>query len=377
MPRKPAKRTFASIDQMPTKSKRWRVRYTGPDGSRHKAPHTFATRVDAEAFVAAKRREIDRGLWNTADDDAPQETFREYAERWLPNREVRGRPIKARTREQYRAILDNHLLPAFGDHQLAAIKPAEVREWYAETLVHAPTMRAHTYDLLRTIMGSAVNEDLIDANPCRIPGAGSARRVHKIRPASIEELTVMTNEMPEDLRLMVMLGSWCAIRFGEAVTLRRADIDLRDEVIHVRTAAERIKGSYEPGSTKTEASVRDVSIPPHIIPAIEQHLDRYVGTAKNSRVFPTKNGGLLRSSTFYRHWYRARAAAGRDDLRFHDLRHSGAVLAAATGATLAELMERLGHSTPQAAMRYQHAVQGRSREIAALLSKLAANAEAP
>jgi hypothetical protein len=45
-------------------------------------------------------------------------------------------------------------------------------------------------------------------------------------------------------------------------------------------------------------------------------------------------------------------------------------VAAATGASLAELIKRLGHSTPQAAMRYQHAA-GRSREIAALLSKLA------
>jgi integrase len=69
----------------------------------------------------------------------------------------------------------------------------------------------------------------------------------------------------------------------------------------------------------------------------------------------------------------ARAVAGRNDLRWHDLRHSGAVLAAATGATLAELMARLGRSTPAAAMRYQHAAGGRDREIAALLSKLAQN----
>jgi integrase len=74
-----------------------------------------------------------------------------------------------------------------------------------------------------------------------------------------------------------------------------------------------------------------------------------------------------------RHWYKARAAAGRPDLRWHDLRHSGAVLTAATGASLAELMKRLGHSTPTAAMRYQHAARGRGREIAAQLSKLAAN----
>jgi integrase len=81
----------------------------------------------------------------------------------------------------------------------------------------------------------------------------------------------------------------------------------------------------------------------------------------------------LAPASLNRHFYKARDAANRPDLRFHDLRHAGAVLAAHTGATLAELMARLGHSTPAAAMRYQHAAQGRDREIAALLSKLAAN----
>ena len=55
----------------------------------------------------------------------------------------------------------------------------------------------------------------------------------------------------------------------------------------------------------------------------------------------------------------------------NDLRHSGAVLAALTGATLRELMDRLGHSTPAATLRYQHTANGRDAEIAALLSKLA------
>ncbi len=65
-----------------------------------------------------------------------------------------------------------------------------------------------------------------------------------------------------------------------------------------------------------------------------------------------------------------RVAADRPDLRWHDLRHTGAVLAASTGATLAELMGRLGHSTPGAALRYQHAAQGRDIEIAKRLSAL-------
>jgi integrase len=70
-------------------------------------------------------------------------------------------------------------------------------------------------------------------------------------------------------------------------------------------------------------------------------------------------------------WAKARKAAGRDDLRFHDLRHTGAVLAAQQGATIAELMARLGHTTPQMAIKYQHASLDRDAEIARRLSALA------
>ncbi|WP_322860103.1 tyrosine-type recombinase/integrase [Mycobacterium europaeum] len=366
------KRSFATIRRLP--SGRYQVRYTGPDGVRHNAPSTFGARIDAEAFIVAKRREIDRGVWDaTAEVKRDAVTFGVYAVSWLEGRQVAGRPIKERTREHYQSILDDHLLDTFGARLLGAITPKDVREWHAATLVDRPTMRSHAYSLLRTIMGSAVNDELIDANPCRIVGAGRAKRVHKIRPASVAELATLTAEMPERLRLMVTLASWCALRFGETVELRRSDIDLSDEVIRVRRAAVRTNGGYLTTTPKSDAGVRDVAIPPHLIPQIEEHLAKYVAKPRDSLLFAAQNGGHLQPSTLMRHWYRARKAAGREDLRWHDLRHSGAVLAAATGASLAELMGRLGHSTPTAAMRYQHAAQGRDREIAALLSKLAAN----
>jgi integrase len=78
-------------------------------------------------------------------------------------------------------------------------------------------------------------------------------------------------------------------------------------------------------------------------------------------------------SALYTVYHPARATAGRPDLHFHDLRHTGAVLAAAAGATLAELMARLGHSTVSAALLYQHAAADRDKVIAEALSKLAAD----
>ena len=74
---------------------------------------------------------------------------------------------------------------------------------------------------------------------------------------------------------------------------------------------------------------------------------------------------------------RARNEVGMESFTFHDLRHTGQTLAASTGATSADLMKRLGHSSSAAALRYLHAVEGRDEEIAAALSELARAAPPP
>lgn len=126
------------------------------------------------------------------------------------------------------------------------------------------------------------------------------------------------------------------------------------------------------GTPKSAAGIRDVAIPPHLWPVLDDHLRDFVASGPDALLFPSVHDPTVQahSNTIRRHWLKARDAAGRPDLRVHDLRHTGAVLAAQTGATLAELMARIGHSTPQAALRYQHAARGRDTEIAAALSAL-------
>jgi integrase len=88
-------------------------------------------------------------------------------------------------------------------------------------------------------------------------------------------------------------------------------------------------------------------------------------------VFPAPEGGLLRRSNFRRRvWVPATEAVGVEGLRFHDLRHSAATLAAAAGATTKELMARIGHSSYEAAIRYQHVAAERDAAIADALEGL-------
>ncbi|GLP83589.1 putative prophage phiRv2 integrase [Mycobacterium antarcticum] len=350
----------------------------GPDGKVYRAKETFSKKVDAEGWLTDRRREIDRELWSppaTVDQKkakrAAEVKFGDYAKRWVETRTVKGRPIKPRTKEHYEHLLEHHIGPTFKNKPVRDISMEMVDKWYAKVAKDAPTMRAHSYSLLRTILETARKRDrLIDLNPCQIVGAGTMSRTVKPRPAEPEELATIIENMPERLRAMVLLATWCAMRFGELVELRRRDVNVKDGVVSITRAAARVDGGWVVGGPKSDAGVRDVWMPPHIVPMIEAHLAS-IGPGKDELLFPATGGGHLQPSTLYRHFYRARTAAGREDLRWHDLRHTGAVLAAQSGATLAELMARLGHSTVSAAMRYQHAAQGRDAKIAAKMSALA------
>ncbi len=337
-----SKRGFGQIELLP--SGRYRVRYTGPDTLLHSAPHTFDTKMDAEVWLGRESALVSADSWTPpADRKRNQPAVRllgDYAADWLT-----ARTLKPRTRSHYRSLLDRLILPTFSTVPVKAITPDAVRSWHTRLGDGTPTQRAHAYSLLRSVLADAVADGLLPANPCHIRGAGNSKRVHRVKPASLPELAELVAAMPEHLRLMTLFAAWCGLRFGELAELRRSDLDLTAGVIHVRRGVVRAAGTVVIGLPKSDAGVRDVAIPPHLIPAVKEHLRASVN-GKTGLLFPAADGVKhLQPSTLYRSFYPARIAAGRPDLRWHDLRHTGAVLAASTGATLAELMGRLGHST--------------------------------
>jgi len=358
-------RSFGSLRKLP--SGRWQAAYTGPDGKRHSAPTTFRTKTEAGVWLDRMRLQIADDEWATpAAPSAVVATFGDYADSWLGSR-----PLKPRTRAEYRALLDQVLLPTFGKVPVKAITPAGVRAWHAGMGDRTPTRRSHAYGLLRTILQTALGDGLISANPCHIRGAGNVKRVSRTEPATLDELGTIAAAMPERYRALVEVTAWCALRFGEAAELRRSDVDLTAGVIRIRRGVVRAAGEVIVGSPKSDAGSRDVAIPPHIRPVLAEHLLRHAGPGPDGLVFPAADRRTqLAPSSLYRVFYPAREAAGRPDLRWHDLRHTGLTMAARTGATLAELMGRAGHSTPAAALRYQHAAAGRDQQIAAALSDL-------
>ena len=118
------------------------------------------------------------------------------------------------------------------------------------------------------------------------------------------------------------------------------------------------------------AGVRTVHIPP---PELLVHLDTWTSPA-STVVFPNSNDEPIRRASWRSVWLLARDKAGLPHFRFHDLRHTGNTLAAATGASTKELMARMGHASMRAALIYQHATTDRDAAIAVALSELAGQA---
>jgi integrase len=233
---------------------------------------------------------------------------------------------------------------------------------------------AKAYRLLRTILNDAVEDGLLVRNPCTIRGAGVERSPER-RSASVAQVYELADAIEPRYRLMVLLATFCGLRLGELLALRRETVNLLHRRIEVVEQLQELSsGVLEFGPPKSAAGVRSVSVPPHVMHDLEAHLAEWVEPEPSSLVFTGPRTDVLRRLTFTTAWNRARSAVGLAQLHFHDLRHTGNTLAASTGASTKELMVRMGHSSTRAALIYQHASLERDAAIADGVSELVSKA---
>ncbi len=133
--------------------------------------------------------------------------LRDYSHDWLQQRTVRGRPLPPRTTDTYRHSLNAWVLPILGDAPVDRITPAHVRRWHAQvSAMTKPTAVRQAYAVLRAVLNTAVADDVLQRNPCRIKGAGQAYPPE--RPLlDLADVEALTAAMPADLRTLVTLAS--------------------------------------------------------------------------------------------------------------------------------------------------------------------------
>ncbi|HZT66892.1 MAG TPA: site-specific integrase [Acidimicrobiales bacterium] len=364
---------MASIRRRPRASgPRWSVRYRLDGEPREK---TFKRRSDAEAFK--RRIEADEVAGLVIDPRAGEQAFGPYAEAWVESRRVKGKPLSPTTVAGYKSLLRRFLIPAFGRTPLRKITPDVVRNWYAELAkTSGQDPAAKSYRLLRAVLNTAVSDDILARNPCRIRGGGIE---HSAERPMLDATTVLTvaDAVDPRYRALVLLAGFGGLRTGEMLGLSRRDVDLMGGLVHVRHQSYEVKGKGRVlAAPKSEAGRRTVVLPALVVDALGDHLRTYAQPGPDGAVFTGPLGTPLRRATLSKQWREACAAVGLERIRVHDLRHHAATaMARMPGITTKELMARIGHASPRAALIYQHATEERDRTIAAFLDGEIASAQ--
>ena len=244
-----------------------------------------------------------------------------------------------------------------------------MRQWHSR-LVKSGLDRntaAKVYRFFRTIMTTAVEDGLIRVNPVSIKGAATERTAERplLTWSHVERIAAAIEPR---FSALVWTAAVSGLRFGELTALDRHRVNLETGDIRVDRALGFVKGAGPSiGPPKSDAAHRVVAIPPHTCELLRAHLDTFVDPGRHSLIFTTVNGCPLLNRHFAPYWHRAKAVADVDvdeTIRFHDHRHLAGTEAASAGASLREVMARMGHNTSNASLRYLKAAGARDREIA-------------
>ena len=284
---------------------------------------------------------------------------------------IEQRKLKPRTRSLYESQFRNHIKPKLGKIAVRDITSVAVRAWYSGLGTGNPRRNSQVYQLLHSILATAVNDGLLERNPCQITGAMSSQRKREpiiLTPAEVAELAEAIR--PERLKCLVLLAAWTGLRWGEVSELRRKDIGGECETLNAARAVTRDKGEYIVDTPKSGKGRSNI-IPPHIRADLKHHLDSFVAKDAESLLFPAMRGGHMNDRVFAKDVFKpALKVIGREGVTVHMLRHFNGTMTAQV-ANLPETMGRLGHSTAKASLLYQGQVSGRDVEIAEALSALA------
>lgn len=336
----------------------WAAQYTvwTAEGRRRRSV-SGKTRAEVSRKLTEAMADRDGGLVY----DAGKLTVGEYLNRWLLD-SVKG-TVKETTYANYAYITRKHISPALGRVKLASLTPAHVRSLYGEKarsgLAAATVKKMHV--VLHKALGGAVSDALIPRNaadgvkPPRVSAPGE-----EIKPLDSEECAALLEASHgERLEALYVLAVHCGLREGELLALRWEDADLeaaKPAVLVRRTLTRGEDGrGWVVGASTKSGKGRRVRLTRRAVAALKDHrkyqLEERMRLAglwqEKGLIFPNETGSLLNPSNLRnRSFKRIKARSGvREDLRFHDLRHTCATLLLGEGVNAKVVSEMLGHAS--------------------------------
>lgn len=339
---------MATIEPYDTKhGRRYRVRYRTPD-RRQTDKRGFTTKRDAERFARTVEVSKDRGEYiNPTDANI---TVAELGPTWLRGKES----LKPSSYRPLEASWRNYVLPRWGTHKITMITTTDVQTWVTGLTVGNPhttpplqgrsaSVVIRAYGVLAGILDMAVKDRRITNNPAR--GVDTLPRRTRKPHVYLSHETVHAIAQHSKYPDLVLTLAYCGLRWGEAVALRVADVDMLRRKIHVRCNAVEVGGRIHVGTPKTHEA-RTVPVAGFLV---DRYAELMTGRGPDDLLFPGPDGGFLRSARVHRDnysWFAsALDAAGAPRITPHDLRHTAAAFAVSAGANVKVVQRMLGHAS--------------------------------
>lgn len=316
---------------------RWQSCWTENGKERRKS---FATKTAAEDHqVAVGHRQRVGGY---IDPTAGRVFIRDI----LPDWEATLIHLAPSTRAAVQSDLHASIAPYWGDRILADVRRTDVQQW-ATTMEKAPRTVQTIHGRLLTFLTWCVDEGRITTNPAaRVNLPQGRRREHRF--LNPQQIHALADAIGEHYRDLVLLLASTGLRIGEAAELRVKDLNLERGRLTVNRAVVFVRGNPMIGPPKS-GHARSVPVTPTVAAALAA---RTATLGPDDLVFPTPRGRQLRASNFKRRTFNEAVARANEDgagipadLWVHDLRHTAASLAVASGASVKSIQRMLGHAT--------------------------------
>jgi integrase len=305
-----------------------------PPGSSRKVSKSFSRRQDARDWLTTVENSKITGAY--VDPNRSKVTVGTWADEWLESK----LDLAPKTRDRYAGIIREHIRPRWGALQLSEVTHGEVQRWLSRLQV-APATVKKVHRVLSMILAYAVKDGRLAVNPAAGVSLPRVRQAEK-RYLTHEQVAELAEAVGPGYRLVVQFLAYTGLRWGEMAALRVHRIDFLRRRVLVAESVTTTKGGLVWGDTKGHER-REVPLPRFLLEDLAQHV---AGKSADDLVFTGLRGNPLRSQIFQRATLnQACEQAGIARLTPHELRHTAASLAIASGADIKVVQQMLGHKS--------------------------------